>query len=125
MICKTIALKLSKEKPKIILTTDTGFEKIDMLEVIGNQINKLDEPLGIRWTLVCANIKYDCFCWQLPGKFEFNCFELMDVFGFIDTELSKKYVAKQPSELHISIEDRVFEEGMEIGIRLGVGELPL
>ena len=122
MISKTIALKLSKETPKIILTTNAGFEKIDMLEVIGNQINKLDAPLGIRWTLVCANIKYDCFCWQLPNKFEFNCFELMNVFGFIDTDLAKKYVAKQPSELHISMEDRVFEDGMEIGIGLGVGE---
>lgn len=122
MISKTIALKLSKETPKIILTTDTGFKKIEMLEVIGSQINKLDAPLGIRWTLVCANNKYDCFCWQLPGTFEFNCFELMDVFGFIDTVLAKKYVAKQPSELHISLENRVFEYGMEIGIRLGVGE---
>jgi hypothetical protein len=123
MISKTIALKLSKETPKITLTTNTGFEKIEMLEVIGNQINKLDAPLGIRWTLVCANIKYDCFCWQLPGKFKFNCFELMDVFGFIDTDLAKKYVANQPSELHIRLEDREFEEGMEIGIRLGVGEI--
>ena len=122
MISKTIALKLSKETPKIILTTDTGFEKIEMLEVIGNQINKLNEPLGIRWTLVCANNKYDCFCWKLPNKFEFNCFELMDVFGFIDTDLAKKFVANQPSELHISMENRVFEEGLEIGIRLGVQE---
>jgi len=123
MISKTIELKLSKETPQIIITTNTGFEKIEMLEVIGNQINKLDEPLGIRWTLVCANNNYDCFCWQLPGKFEFNCFELMDVFGFIDTDVAKKYVANQPSELHISLEDRVFDEGMEIGIRLRVGEL--
>jgi hypothetical protein len=123
MISKTIALKLSKETPKIILTTNTGFEKIEMLEVIGNQINKLDEPLGIRWTLVCANNNYNCFCWQLPGKFEFNCFELMDVFGFIDTDLAKKFVAKQRSELHINLENRVFDEGMEIGIRLGVWEI--
>lgn len=123
MISKTIALKLCKETPKIILTTNTGFEKIEMLEVIGNQINKLDAPLGIRWTLVCANIKYDCFCWQLPNTFEFNCFELMDVFGFIDTDLTKKIVAKQPGELHISMEDRAFDDGMEIGIRLGVGEI--
>ncbi len=123
MNSKTIYLKLIKETPKIILSSDTGFEKIEMLDVTGNQINKLDEPLGIRWTLVCANIKYDCFCWQLPGKFEFNCFELMDVFGFIDTDLAKKYVAKQPSELHISLEDREFEDGMEIGIGLGVGEI--
>jgi hypothetical protein len=90
--------------------------------VIGNQINKSNEPLGIRWTLVCANNKYDCFCWQLPGKFEFHCFELMDVFGFIDTDLAKNFVAKQPSELHISLENRVFGDGMEIEIRLGVGE---
>ena len=122
MISKTIHLNLSQASPKIILRSDTGFEKIEMLEVIGNQINKLDEPLGIRWTLVCANNKYDCFCWQLPGKFEFNCFELMDVFEFIDTDVAKKYVAKQPSELHISMENRVFEEGMEIVIRLVVGE---
>ena len=122
MISKTIELKLSEETPKIIITTNTGFEKIEMLEVIGNQINKLDEPLGIRWTLVCGNNKYDCFCWQLPGKFDFNCFELMDVFDFIDTDLAKKYEAKQPSELHISLEDRVFEEEMVIEIRLGVGE---
>lgn len=120
MISKTIALKLSKETPTIILTTNTGFEKIKMLEVIGNQINKLDAPLGIRWTLVCANIKYDCFCWQLPNKFEFNCFELMDVFGFIDTDLANKYVTKQSSELHVNMEDRVFEEGLEIGIMLEV-----
>ena len=123
MISKTIQLQLSQASPKIILTTDTGFEKIEMLEVIGNQINKSDAPLGIRWTLICANIKYDCFCWQLPGKFEFNCFELMDVFEFIDNDVAKKFVANQPSELHISMEDREFEEGMEIGIRLGVGEL--
>ena len=122
MISKTIELKLSKETPKIIITTNTGFEKIDMLEVIGNQINKLDEPLGIRWTLVCGNNKYDCFCWQLPGKFDFNCFKLMDVFGFIDTDFAKKYEANQPSELHISMEDREFDEGLEIGIKLGVRE---
>ena len=122
MISKTIELKLSKETPKIIITTNTGFEKIEMLEVIGNQINKLDEPLGIRWTLVCGNNKYDCFCWQLPGKFDFNCFELMDVFDFIDTDLAKKNEVNQPSELHISLEDRVFEEEMVIEIRLGVGE---
>jgi hypothetical protein len=120
MFSKTIHLQLSQASPKIILSSDTGFEKIEMLEVIGNQINKSDEPLGKRWTLVCANIKYDCFCWQLPGNFEFNCFELMDVFCFIDTDVAKKFVAKQPSELHISLEDREFEEGMEIGIRLGV-----
>jgi len=36
--------------------------------------------------------------------------------------LSKKFIAKQPSELHISMEDSVFDEGMEIWIRLGVGE---
>jgi hypothetical protein len=47
----------------------------------------------------------------------------MDVFGFIDTDIAKKFVAKQPSELHISLENRVFEEGMEIGIRLGVEEI--
>ena len=123
MISKTIHLQLSQTSPKIILRSDTGFEKIEMLEVIGNQINKSDEPLGIRWTLFCANNKYDCFCWQLPGKFEFNCFELMDVFGFIDTDVAKKFVANQPSELHISLENRVFKEGLEIGIRLGVGEL--
>ena len=122
MISKTINLSLNQASPKIILRSDTGFEKIEMLEVIGNQINKSNEPLGIRWTLVCANNNYDCFCWQLPGKFEFNCFELMDVFGFIDTDVAKKYVAKQPSELHISLENREFEEGMEIGIRLGVEE---
>ena len=122
MISKTLHLKLCKETPIIILTTHTGFEKIELLEVIGNQINKLDGPLGIRWTLVCANNKYDCFCWQLPNKFEFNCFELMDVFGFIDTDLAKTYEAKQQSELHISLENWVFEEGMEIGIKLGVGE---
>jgi hypothetical protein len=67
MISKTIQLQLSQASPKIILRSDTGFEKIEMLEVISNQINKSDEPLGIRWTLVCANNKYDCFCWQLPG----------------------------------------------------------
>jgi hypothetical protein len=122
MISKTIELKLSKETPKIIITTNTGFEKIEMLVVIGNQINKLDEPLGIRWTLVCGNNKYACFCWQLPGKFDFNCFELMDVFDFIDTDLAKKNEANQPSVLHISLEDRVFEEEMVIEIRLGVGE---
>jgi len=66
MNCKTTYLKLSKETPKIMLTSDIGFEKIEMLNVIGNQINKLDEPLGIRWTLVCSQNKYDCFCWQLP-----------------------------------------------------------
>jgi len=114
---------LSKETPRMILSSDTGFEKIELLEVIGNQINKLDEPLGIRWTLVCANNKYDCFCWQLPDKFEFNRFELMDVFGFIDTDLSKKFVAKQWSELHVSLENRMFEGGMRIGIRLGVEEV--
>ena len=119
---KTIYSKLSKETPKIILTSDTGFEKIEMLDVTGNQINKLDEPLGIRWTLVCANIKYDCFCWQLPGKFEFNCFELMNVYGSIDSEIAKNYIANQSCELHISMENRVFEEGMKIGIRLGIIE---
>ena len=123
MISKTINLNLSQASPKIILRSDIGFEKIEMLEVIGNQINKSDEPLGIRWTLVCANNKYDCFCWQLPGKFEFNCFELMDVFGFIDTDVAKKFVAKQRSELHINLENRVFEDGMEIEIRLGVWEV--
>ena len=122
MNSKTIYLYLSKETPKIILSSDTGFEKIEMLKVTGNQINKLDEPLGIRWTLFCANNKYDCFCWQFPGKFEFNCFELMDVFGFIDTDLAKKYVAKQQSEVHISLEDRVIEDWMEFGIRLGIIE---
>jgi hypothetical protein len=69
MISKTITLKLSKESPKIILPSHNGFEKIEMLEVIGNQINKSDEPLGIRWTLVCANNNYDCFCWQLNIRF--------------------------------------------------------
>jgi hypothetical protein len=120
MISKTIEFKLNKETPKIIIASNTGFEKIEMIEVIGNQINKLDAPLGIRWTLVYANKKYDCFCWQLPGKFEFNCFEIMDVFGFIDTDLAKKYVTKQSSELHVNMEDRVFEEGMEIRIMLEV-----
>ena len=51
-----------------MLTSDTGFEKIEMLNVIGNQRNKLDEPLGIRLTLVCSQNKYDCFCWQLPSR---------------------------------------------------------
>ena len=123
MLRKIINLKLSKKTPKIIITTDTGFEKIEMLEVIANKINKLDEPLGIRWKLVCANNKYDCFCWQLPGKFEFNCFELMDVFGFIETPFTKNGRINQSSELHIRIEDSLFEDGMEIGIKLGVGEI--
>ena len=48
MIHKTISLKLNKETPIIILTTNTYFEKIEMLEVIGNQLNKSEEPLGIR-----------------------------------------------------------------------------
>ena len=122
MNSKTIYLKLSKETPKIILTSDTGFEKIEMLEVVGNQINKLDAPLGIRWTLFCSQNQYDCFCWQLPGKFEFNCFELMNVYGSIDSEIAKNYIANQSCELHISMENRVFEEGMKIGIRLGIIE---
>ena len=37
-----------------------------MLEMIGNQINKIDEPLRNRWTQFCSQNKYDCFCWQLP-----------------------------------------------------------
>lgn len=77
MFRKTTYLKLSKETPKIIINIDPGFKKIEMLEVIANKINKLDGPLGIRWTLVCANNKYDCFCWQLSDRFEFNCFELI------------------------------------------------
>jgi len=39
---------LSKETPRMILSSDTGFEKIELLEVIGNQINKSDGPFGIR-----------------------------------------------------------------------------
>ena len=122
MISKPIELKLSKETPKIIITTDTGFEKIEMLEVIGNQINKEDEPLGIRWTLVCANNKYDCFCWQLRGKFEFNCFELMNVFGFIETPFTKNGRINQSSELHISLETGAFDENLIINIKLEVEE---
>jgi len=113
---------LIKETPRMILSSDTGFEKIELLEVIGNQINKLDEPLGIRWTLVCANNKYDCFCWHLPGKFEFNCFELMDVFGFTDSAIIKDNCKSQSSELHVCIEGGVVDENLIIHIKLEIEE---
>jgi hypothetical protein len=113
---------LSKETPKMILTSDKGFEKIEMLEVIGNQINKSDGPFGIRWTLFCANYKYDCFCWQLPDKFEFNCFELMDVFGFTDTAIVKDNCKCQSSEMHVCIEGGVVDENLIIDIKLEIEE---
>ncbi len=118
----TRSLSLSKDSPKIILTTDTGFLKINMLQVIGNKINKFGRPLGIRWTLLCENNQYDCFCWQFPNQFEFNCFELIHVFGFMETEFTKNASISQSSELHIKIETEAVEKNLIIDIKLEVDE---
>jgi hypothetical protein len=46
----------------------------------------------------------------------------MSVFGFIDSHLAKKYIIYQHCELDISMSNKVIDEGMIIGIRLGIKE---
>ena len=118
----THLLKLNKQSPKIILGSDAGFAKIEMLEVVSNKLNNSNAPLGIRWSIICNNNQYNCFSWQYPETLEFNCFELMSVCCNIDKALSKNDIANQKSELHINLEGELIDEDTIIDIKLEVEE---
>jgi hypothetical protein len=118
----THLFKLNQQSPKIILASDTGFAKIEMLQVISNKLNKTNDPLGIRWSILSNNNIYNCFSWQYPNMLEFNCFEIMSVCCNIDEALSKKDIVNQKSELHISIEGEIIDEDIEIKIKVEVEE---
>ena len=118
----THLFKLNKQSPKIILASETGFAKIEMLEVVSNKLNNSNAPLGIRWSIVCNKNQYNCFSWQYPETLGFNCFELMSVCCNIDNALPINDITNQKSELHISLEGELIDEDTIIDIKLEMEE---
>jgi hypothetical protein len=118
----THLFKLNKQSPKIILASDAGFKKIEMLEVVSNKLNNSSAPFGIRWSIICNKNQHNCFSWQYPNMLEFNCFELISVCSNIDNTLSKNDITNQKSELHISLEGELIDEDTIIDIKLEMEE---